>query len=166
MPYPLHKSPSGLLELFRLRALGKQPDQFGNAVQPVYDVGDHYAPDLYVTGRFDTAPGVMNQTLTARGSVGRYMHVSGTVVVGAAAGTFLHMRLGLQQPGGNPIAWLVQSNFTPRVAVAFTIAVPVLRMVLPAGVAFVLNTQGDAAGADHDLSIEFGFYAFTAESPF
>lgn len=42
MTSPLHKAPRLLSEQFWLRAQGKQPDKFGDTVQPVVDIGQHY----------------------------------------------------------------------------------------------------------------------------
>lgn len=46
MPSPLHKVGYGLLALFNLKTLGRNPDAWSDELRPVADVTDHYSLDL------------------------------------------------------------------------------------------------------------------------
>lgn len=48
MPYPLHKSPRGLLGAFNLKTLGRAPTQFGDTVLPVSIVDDFYFGEITI----------------------------------------------------------------------------------------------------------------------
>lgn len=149
----LHKSPVGLLDLFRLRTLGKNPSEFGEAVQPVADAQNYYGVDIQVVANNQSAPqaypfaGTDSQTFA-----GRVFALSGHVVIGAAAGTRLQMQLGYRPTPQFQTIWLAEDVVTAGLVaggtyfLTYTFPSPV---VFPPGAAFMFSAQSDAAGADH-----------------
>lgn len=163
MPFPLHKSPSGLLELFRLRTLGANPPLFGEQVSPVVDVTEHYGADV-MTSQFDQ---LNNVTLNGAGGTSvtrtqtaltRLYAMSAQVQMGAAGGTILLLSIGIRAPNASaPVVILAD-----RVVGAcppgrtFRVSIPLPRpLILPNGTVIVSFFESDAIGADHTISQRF-----------
>jgi len=156
--FPLHKAPLGLLELFRLRTLGANPNQFSDTVQPVTDVTDFYGADLFSAVAENGAAGAIGVGLVSAVSLNsrRYLGFSGTLTVGAAAGTYLNLALGFTIQG--VVVGLVSAQITPIAAGVYRVAVPNMRgLVLPPGHALTFNVNGNAAGVDHTPQIRYAF---------
>lgn len=158
MPFPLHKSPRGLLELLRLRTLGAQPSLFSEGVQPVVVVNDHYAADLLVNSNHDLAAAAfpLVQTVTTAG-VTRLMTFSVDVTLGAAVGTYLALSIGLQLPSSsNPVSWYGYQLFTAGLIAGEAyrlVANMPSPLILPSGAFLIAGASSNAAGADHVLSL-------------
>ena len=92
MPFPLHKTPVGLLELFRLRTLGAAPPQFGDQVVPVADISRNYGADLAVVGTSGTGPAALPLNVSTVATIpARITQFAGRVTLGAAGGTQLRI---------------------------------------------------------------------------
>lgn len=159
MPMPLHKAPLGLLEIFRLRTLGRNPDEFGSQVIPVTDVTDNYGLDLLSGVAENAAAGVVSQFLTSVVSANarRYIAVSGNITIGAAAGTYLTMGIGYQLPNSPNFFYLNTTTITPVIGGVYRIAAGISPLLLPPGHAVFFSTNGNAAGADHLLELRYSF---------
>lgn len=86
----LQKSPVGLLGAFALKVLGRNPPQFGEAVQPVVDVYDQYLSQGELRGMVQSGATivgnpVVQQTLSVpRGKCWRVIGAGGFVSVNVA----------------------------------------------------------------------------------
>lgn len=155
MPFPLHKSPQGLLELFRLRTLGRHPESFAEIVSPTVDVAQFYGVDLQVTEQL--GPPVVAAlpilvTLTAT-SPGRLLQQSALATMGAAGGNEARVRVGYRPNATSPFVDLgAQRILTPVAAASYsTVSIQSQPIAFPAGAQFFALLEGDAAGADHNI---------------
>lgn len=155
----LHKAPLGLLELFRLRTLGRNPSEFSDAIQGVADVTDFYGADLLQTVTETAGAGAITSGMSSTSSqfARRYVAISGQIQMGAAAGNYVHLRV--QATFGASTVCLASQHCAPLSAgQVFTVSAPVSRgIVLPPGHTLTLNISGDAGGADHVPAIRYGF---------
>lgn len=163
MPFPLHKAPKGLLELFRLKTLGGSPFQFGDTVQPTVDVDDFYAADVLFSAEdvAGAATGAINTTagLAVQGGpiIGpqRIYGIGGLIIMGAAPGTFIEWAVGFVLPSfGFPGAIVGTGRRETIIAaqvIQFGSWVP--KLVLPPGAQMFVRLYGDAAGVDHELRL-------------
>lgn len=164
MPFPLHKAPKGLLELFRLRTLGAQPLEFAEAVAPVVEISDFYTQDQRVVT--STAAGVgallpelfaQQQFVNAPLTSGRLLAIGARFQVGAAAATNVAGGIVLTS-GSTSVAlgsWFYAGLAAGQV-VRWGVIVPrwVLPLQGPTGTYFVSATvSGTAAGADHSIGV-------------
>lgn len=163
----LQKAPSGLLELLRLRSNGDQPTTFADSVLSVVVANEHYGADLQFSSS-DSGTGAIGQSIqvvigsgfTAPATPGpvRFMAIGGDMVFGAAAGTWLQMRIGIRAPTANsPPAWIAwQSYAAPFLVAAGALTIvanfPAPIILLP-GSAVRIEMTGDAVGADHTLRL-------------
>jgi len=173
---PLQKAPAGLLELFRLKFGGVGPPLFGRAVLPVVEVGEHYGADLLFGGQGDDTAGALPRVSseTLGSTAGAYpgpiaLHaLSFGVVVGAAAGTWMEATAGLTiiEPTGAPSVYvgLVARAFTPRAGAQFFADawIPPRPLIIRNGTILLATVAGDAAGADHRISVR---WLYTQLSP-
>lgn len=159
MPFPLHKSPSGLIELFKLQNTGRAPTLFGEQVTPTVDVTEFYANTLLTTVLLTNAaaafPLVLQDVQT--GPQKRYLAVGVDVTMGAAGGTYLHLNVGIEAPSA-------AFPFCPLFSTAI-VANPVAGqsyqhggmletpLVPPPGIVLTVSGESDAAGADHVVAI-------------
>lgn len=164
MPFPLHKSPRGLIELFRLRALGAQPNQFGEQVQPVVDVTEFYAQDLMFSANQTGAAGAFPRGVVGTVGTGAAPGAAGPILLyaleavltnGAAAGTWLNIRLAVELPGSaGPVAGLANVNHIPIAGAVFGAAIVLPRpLVIPSGGIIRADAASNGAGADHVLAM-------------
>lgn len=153
MPFPLHKSPKGLLELFRLRTLGAQPNSFVEGVAGVVDITEFYSNDLQGIGQSSfAAENFPMSVVFTEERVTRYLAINGGVTMGAAGGTWLKMTLCYRPTPASTANVAVASSL-----VANPVATQLYRFqlvfanpwVLPAGAQWLLFAESDAAGADH-----------------
>lgn len=163
MPFPLHKAPSGLLELLRLRTLGGQPNLFSEQLLGTIRANEFYAVDLLRSGNTAGAAGAFPRSVAgvvgagvtgAPGGPIALVSYAARCVMGAAGGTQLRIRVGIDIPDAGPTALVGAGVFTTPVA-GGSYVVPVLFspwLVLPAGSRFICDAESDAAGADHVLS--------------
>lgn len=169
MPFPLHKAPSGLLELLRLRTLGGQPNQFAEQVIPTIRANEFYAVDLLRSGSTSGAAGAFPRSIAGNvgaGVVGApggpiaLVAYAAIVTMGAAGGTQLRIRIGLDLPDAGPTAWVASEVFAPAAAGGSYVATALFSpwLVLPGGARFFGTAESDAAGADHVM----GFTTVTA----
>lgn len=155
MPFPLHKTPRGLLELFRLRTLGANPPLFGELVEPGIDVAEFYGADLQTVATQDSGPVALPTGLEGTALFpGRLLQMSAFVTMGAAAGT--QVRLTLEY-SPNPALTSVQIGFAvidaPQAGATYTVVARLTRpIVFLPGAQFFAFVSGDAAGADHVLT--------------
>lgn len=163
MPFPLHKAPSGLLELLRLRTLGGQPNQFSEQLIGTIHANEFYASDLLRSGNQTGTAGAFPRALTGNVGAGitgapggpiALTHFAAIIVMGAAGGTQVRIRIGLDLPDSGPTSWVGHMVGAPAAAGGGYVAVAAFSpwLVVPAGTRFVANAESDAAGADHVLS--------------
>lgn len=157
MPFPLHKAPRGLLELFRLRTLGEQPRLFSEIVQPVVDVTEFYGQDLKLP--LSAAPTIgalpVTEDLVFTGPV-RLHAIAAVLVVGAAAATNVTLECGIAfDVAGSRLRAPLQSIFLPSLAAGqrATVSTPTPAWVFQPGVIAYAFVAGTAAGADHQLDV-------------
>lgn len=159
MPFPLHKAPRGLLELFRLRTLGAQPPLFGEQVTPVCEVSELYAADLKaISGSAVTTGSIagvgISDDLVLTAQV-RAHGISARFVVGAAAAT--NVSLGVElEIGGEAVGtsvFLAACNAASvhRVWMPFPRPIVLLANVFAGQVIVRARVSGTAAGADHTI---------------
>jgi len=149
---PLQKYPGGLLELLSLKTLGKAPELFDDTVAPVIEVGELYGMDrLRTTSTAGAAGAVTGALQEIVDGPNRYRAIGGSIGIGAAAGTWLVLGIGIRMPGvAGPVCWLNWAAFTPRIGVRFAVGGFLGEpLSLPSGAVIELETYGDAAGADH-----------------
>jgi len=154
MPYPLHKSPVGLLELFRLRTLGANPVQFAEGVTPVVEASQFYSADLkqvvFAAATVGAgAPIVSALTLVTPAR----LHSMGLILTAGAAGltnVSLSLRVVLNgaatQIGGSFQAALPATNQA-------TIGVIIPGWVFRAQAVLQAVAWGTGAGVDHSLQV-------------
>lgn len=87
MPFKLAQAPRGLLELFKLKTDGHQPNQFSEVVSPVVDVTDFYAADSLLNGFVNAGAGALprSASTTAFGSAVRVHGMEALLAIGAGA---------------------------------------------------------------------------------
>lgn len=161
MPFPLYKSPRGLLEALKLRTVGKNPDRFSEMVQPTVDVLDMYTADVLFTAAVATGAAAypFNSTLDVA-FTRRFLGVSASITMGAAPGTRLTIRIGVAVPSSSSPAVIVAygAQTAPFLVAGGNFSVFALfprPLVLTAGCQIVTVAESDAAGADHQLSVRF-----------
>lgn len=158
MSNPLHKAPSALMELFRLRTQGRQPDTVETTVAPVVDVTNMYGADLQFTGNIQSAAAAFPLTIVQPITVGpnRYLAIAGLVQMGAAGGTYLSARLQVRVPNPAAPACMIGSLVVVNpVAGGLYACVGVLAepLLLLPGCTIECVAQSDAVGADHVASV-------------
>lgn len=156
----LPRAPTGLLELLGLKSGGAQPNAVEGTVAPSLDVFPYWAMEKLFSANTAFAAAAETQTQTVTVTFPRiYLAFSGQITLGAAPGTRLSMRLGVRAPSAaSPLTVLAQEYVAAPHLVAgefyeivWLAAYPV---VFPPGAQFVLRTAGDAAGADHVVTMK------------
>lgn len=156
---PLQKYPLGLLELLAAKVNGQTPTLFAERLQPTVDLTEFYGADLVITGITQGAAAAFPLALTRVSEVTQRFHgLAAEVAVGAAAGTYLSIRLFVSVPNGSPNLCVAQTVITvPNGLVAgvaynasFWFPTP---LILPAGTGFIAYAQSDAAGVDHVMAL-------------
>lgn len=162
MTSPLHKAPQGLLELLRLKTLGRQPTIFADTLAPTVESERFYSLDVQNNGSFvpATSPGGFPLGATDTLLTGPVLvrALSAQIVMGAAGGTYVHWALGcvLAAAGGGPVLSFLSSGALGAVAAGVTFRVGGMLpepLLLPAGAQLVASIISDAAGADHQISL-------------
>lgn len=154
--FELVKAPRGLLELFRLRTNGRQPDTFANVVAPTVDVTDFYGIDLAVCGASNTAAQALpTSNVQTLAQPVRLLALSAELTIGAAAGTRLAGRTGVRFNTSEAIVWLSAFSFQGTIAAGSAHVaggwIPG-GLILPQGAQLFVGFEGDNAGADHVVS--------------
>lgn len=149
----LVKAPLGLLELFRLRDQGQNPNLFSDGVQSVADVRDFYGADLLTPENTTGAPGAIAAGVSAGAALNtrRYIMAQGGINIGAAAGTSLCLTIMAASPGGSSVIGLASMQIvTPVIGQTYRVSANLTAgLVLPPGWGIQLAVDGNAAGADH-----------------
>jgi len=151
----LHKAPQFLLDLFRLKTTGQQPNLFADAVSPIVEVGCMYGADMQFTGSNAPAAGALpRNTTSAIGSTSRYLGIGCAVNVGAAAGTQMQVYVGVSLPSTVSGAFfsIFSASFVPQATRTYYFGglLP-FPLTLPAGAGIRCTVTGDAGGADHQI---------------
>lgn len=147
----LHKVPAGLLDLLRLRTLGRAPDQFSDSVLATVESSNFYGADVMVVASDSGGAGAVSRSVTGTAArPGRLFAMSGQITIGAAAGTALRLLLSFS-PGPQFSSVIVaQEVWTPVAAGVFCVSIVFPSpIVFLAGASFTFTTAGDAGGADH-----------------
>ena len=152
MPLPLHKSPVGLLDLLKLRTLGRNPEWLNEVVGPILDATNFYGADLQVVASDSGGAGAMSRSVSGTAArPGRLLAMSGQVTVGAAAGTQIRLLVSYTPGPSFSAVILATEVITAPVAGAVYAVAAVLPspIVFAPGAGFTFTVAGDAAGADH-----------------
>jgi len=157
MPFPLHKSPRGLLELFRLRTLGANPPQFGDQIVPMVEVSEFYAFDLKTCSGSSPTTGAitgagLSDTLTLSGPV-RVHWAGANFIVGAAGATNVYLSIEYADNGG--VIGLASQFFATLNALSnVRVSARLGGLVFPAGnnQRFRATISGTGAGVDHSIA--------------
>lgn len=156
--FPLHKSPRGLLELFRLRTLGAQPSTFGQGVIGVSEVTEMYSADLKFalagTAVVGSIAGALVADLVLTAPV-RLHGISGDITAGAAAITNAFMSLGVVFNGVNGPGASLGGIFLPTIPAGLPArwGVAFHPIVLDPSVRLRITAWGTAAGVDHSVQV-------------
>lgn len=160
----LQKAPRGLLDLFRLRTFGLQPDRFSNVIQPSVDVLAQYGSDLLQT---TTSPPTVGALLNLTEAItfaerAHLLGISGLLTLGAAAGTNVYVEVGIQLPNNASPQHVLGSIMFPAVAatqiVSVTGIVPGNGFVIGPQAQIYARAGGTAAGVDHSLQLTACYY--------
>lgn len=170
---PLHKAPAGLLELYRLKTLGEQPNEFGRTVQAVVESKSFYSLDVQFGATHTPSnaafPLGRSETLTA-GPI-ELRACSLQFLIGAAGGTYLNWRIALVMPTGSSTG---PATATVNIAAGnlgivlatqtyFVGLVLPQPLMLPAGASIIASGLSDAAGADHQITLSNLFANLTGQ---
>lgn len=151
---PLLKVPRGLLDLLRIRTLGRNPDAVDFSIKPTIDATEHYGSDLVVVDSTSIGAGAITRTCAGTSTFpGRLIAMGGFVVVGAAAGTQIRMMLSVGTQAnitGVPVGEVYIT--APVIGATYTVSAVLSKpIVFGPGWQFILTVQGDAGGADHTI---------------
>jgi hypothetical protein len=151
----LDKYPPGLLEALNLKQNGVMPYAFNDAVSAVVESFDFYASDRLASAQAAAATVQgFNAIITDVISSQQLLRSVGfQFVQGAAAGTFMHVAIGLQVISTTITAWITAVSFGAIAAGAtrswgFALPKPIF---VPPGSSVVAFFTSDAAGADHSF---------------
>lgn len=155
MPSPLHKTPLGLLELFRLKTLGRAPDSFGDTVIPVVNALQAYAAaelqSAGSAGNVGAINGVNGNTASVSVSSFQWIFgIAGHITLGAAPGTFITWEVGIILPQSCTLGVGELRTVVAGEGHGFGVFLP-QPLVLRAGGSWFARVHGDAAGADHSV---------------
>lgn len=157
----LNIAPTGLLELMRLKQLGENPAEFSDIVHPSFDATDFYgAQSMAVTREVGVAGNIGAGIASTPSNIPkRYMAASGGIVVGAAAGTYLTMAIGYTFDPGTITNFVLLNSITvaPVVGGVYRVAASFERLILPPTARIFCAINGNAGGADHLPTIEYGY---------
>lgn len=149
---PLHKVPRGLLELLKLRTLGRSPDTISNTAIAVIESTPFYGADMQVAANETSSAAALSRTMTGTAAnQGRLIAMAAEVVMGAAAGTQVRIALSYSPGPQYPSVWVASTVITAPVAAASYHLSALLPepVVFGAGATFTVQVAGDAGGADH-----------------
>jgi hypothetical protein len=160
----LQKIPPGFLDLMDLKTDGGNPPLFSDELRGVVDLTDMYSADKLITGQWNGSAGAVSRTYTILGTLpvlqlARLRAVGGGFTMGAAAGTFLRLTLGIRiasttfaPPPTVPLFF--ESYVPPIAAITHYVGGYLSRpLVVQPGSELVLISRGDAAGVDHIPSV-------------
>lgn len=163
MAFPLHVSPRGLLELFRLRTLGGNPNAFSELVGLSVNALAFYGEPQNIenTATVGTAGpaavgGLLNSFAFASTPHLVYAVTASAVTgAGSVAGDTLQLQVGLNFGNTTNVTGCVGSNSMaatgPGVFHSFGVLLPVPRVVGPGGFAWARLTT-NRAGADFTVN--------------
>lgn len=164
MPFPLHISPTGLLELFRLRTLGGNPNAFSELVGIDVNALGFYGQmqNIENTATVGTAGPAAVGGLSNSFAFGTTPHliyaVTATAITGAGsvAGDTLQLQIGLNAGNTTNQTGCIGSNSMvatgPGVFYSFGVLLPVPRVYGPGGFAWARLTT-NRAGADFTVNL-------------
>lgn len=169
VPFPLHKAPQGLLELFRLRTLGAAPPMFGDVVTPVIDVGEFYAAANKLCSSSAPAVGAISPPLIETFDISaaiRLHAVGAQLLIGAAPATDISLDVRVQI---GAVSCVLASQFFAQAPAAGRISVgtivPAWVLLPQQALTLIAVASGTAAGADHSLSISTVIDNITQNAP-
>lgn len=147
-----------LLDFLRIKG-GQGPNAMGLEVCPVLDVTDFYGVESCVNNVDTSAPGAITGTLFSAAATNprRLLSLSGSVTIGAAAGTYLTIAVGWELVAGAGGAYVAATTVVPVVAGVYRVAVPLRGTILPAGHRMFASTNGTAGGVDHVVRLDFSY---------
>lgn len=171
MPFPLHKTPRGLLELFRLRTLGSAPPQFGEQVLPVVETSEFYAAGNKLVSNATPVTGAIagagaTATLTLTGQV-RLHCVGVQLTIGAAPATNINLGVRIFL-GATSCAVVGQFHAAAEAGATILVGAQIPRawIILPGPTTTIqARVCGTAAGADHVVALQTIIDVVTTQAP-
>lgn len=159
MSSPLHKVPTGLLELYRLRTLGHAPNEFSDTVIPTVESLEAYAaPEMQTVSTTPNIGAINAGRIASIITVANFTWLWGigaNITMGAAAGTWLLIEVGVMI-GQSQSLMTIASWDQRSPGATFSTSAGVLLpkpLVLRAGSQLYARVSGDAGGADHSLAV-------------
>lgn len=153
---PVQVAVDSLLQFLRVKG-GQGPNALSLDVAPSMDVTDFYGAQSLVTTNITGAAAVVGNLFTGPSTAPRrYIAISGNITIGAAAGTWLTLGVGYQDPTGAAVVLQAQS-YTPIVGGLYRIAHKIDSLILPAGYIACFFCAGNAGGADHVAALQFSY---------
>lgn len=149
----------GLLQFLRIKG-GKGPDNLALQVSPSIDVTDFYGVQSIVTAQEAAGPLAIAQTVASvvATQFRRYLSISGTVTIGAAAGTVCSLSLGFRLGATTPFVLLATNGpFAPVVGGIYRFGCDVRGLILPPQSQVLMRVDGNAGGADHNFTLEYSY---------
>lgn len=161
MPFRIQRTPIGLNAFFRFFG-GETPTELEDRVRGSVDLTDMYGSNLLQVTNDALAAGGINRTVQGISqSQGRLLQMSGTVVMGAAAGTFVKIALLYAPSAAFQLCCVGHTVYTGAGLIAgatLRCAASLTRpIVFQPGALLQVEISGDAAGADHTA---FGRHLF------
>jgi hypothetical protein len=146
----------GLLQFMRIKG-GQGPNELGLRVEPSLDVTDFYGAQSTVNATAGGGPAVINTNAIGAPSTTprRYLSISGSVTIGAAAGTYLNLAVGFRTNG--VFTYVAALPVVPVVGGVYRVAVWLGGYILPAQAEPGLVVNGNAGGADHQAALDFTY---------
>ena len=147
-----------LLQFLRIKG-GLGPNALGLDVGPSLDVTEFYGVQSQVVTQESFGPtGLSAFGSIASTSARRYLAVSGSVTIGAAAGTFLSLSVGFRLGStGSTVVWITNGPFAPVVGGLYRVGADVRGLILPPQSQVILRVDGNAGGVDHTFTLEYSY---------
>lgn len=158
--FPLGKPAAGFTSILDLKALGDNPQAVDSVLIPCVELFELYILDRMSSNLITGAAAALSLSLAttitaAPGS--RFLAISASVLIGAAAGTRLDIEIGVRAPSAaSPYCRIASARMgTPYIGGLFTVVAQLTApLILPVGSTIEMVARGDAAGADHTPSLQ------------
>lgn len=159
MPFKIQRQPLGLGNLLSIFG-GQSPTELEDRARVIVDGTDFYGASQVVATSENQAAGASAGTFAGASSANarRYLGLSGAFIVGAAAGTYLTVSVGITFPNGTVVQWGNTNIPTPIATATYRVVAnfpgPI---VLPPGCSPSITVDSNAGGADHVKQLRYSF---------
>lgn len=148
-----------LLAFLRIKG-GQGPNALKLDLDPSLDVTDFYGAQSLTAAQENV---IGNSAATFLSTIAtqprRYIAVSASLTVGAAGGTVQSISVGFRLNTTSTVNtyWAVNGPFAATIGQVYRVGADVRGVILPAGHQIVARIDGNAAGADHNLNLEYTY---------